>query len=329
MTLPYIIFRESGLPAFMVRLLSFGNTHKSRSIKVMIFTELADTNNSIFGPIRCSDDESFHVSHLGCTYTSAHLGAGFRTISTSQPSKANLLYRLWGMLCAAIMRWPASSDSTHVSTNFRRNFLASPVSRSAKLSLPVFLSRFRRWFQATVSSTYLFASFSRAFYAKARTSNTSNVKALTTERFQGFKPVLFACRQQFRNKYQFHYFKGKGLLSVLVPCGLKFGVVVSIATEIIGMSTPPFVQVYGTSNINLVDNGTSDAVDTAGVGDRSGIHASNCLSLAPCSCRLPEEQGYSLFAWGNYSHAMQPSSYYTILSAHPKSGSCMHIGHGR
>ncbi len=313
----------------MVRFLSFGNTHKSRSVKVMIFTELTDTNNSIFGPIRCSDDEGFHVSHLGCTYTSAHLGAGFRTISTFQSSKANLLYRLWGMLCAAIMRWPASSDDAHVSTHFRRKFLVSPVSRFAKLRLPVFLSRFRRRFQATVSSTYLFASFSRAFYAKARTSNTSNVKALMTERFQGFKPVLFACRQQFRNKYQFHYFKGKGRFTVLVPCGLQFGVVVSIATEIIGMSTPPFVQVHGASNVEHAIGRVSDAIYATSGGDRIGIHASNCLSLAPCSCRLPEEQGYSLFAWGNYSHAMQPSSYYTILSAHPKSGSYMHIGHGR
>ena len=54
---------------------------------------------------------------------------------------------------------------------------------------------------------------------------------------------------------------------------------------------------------------------------RNRQSSSNCLSLAPCFCRLPGEQGYSLFTRGNYSHAMQPSSYYTILFARSESGS--------
>jgi len=51
------------------------------------------------------------------------------------------------------------------------------------------------------------------------------------------------------------------------------------------------------------------------------IHYRNRLSFhALFLCRLPGEQGYSLFTRGNYSHAMQPSSYYTILLPLTESG---------
>ncbi len=48
---------------------------------------------------------------------------------------------------------------------------------------------------------------------------------------------------------------------------------------------------------------------------RGIIHVLNRLLSSALFCRLPGEQGYSLFTQGNYSHAMQPSSKYTFFSA--------------
>ncbi len=166
-------------------------------------------------------------------------------------------------------------------------------------------------------------------HAQSRASNTGNVITTASERPKLREIILLTGGQQFRKKYQFQDFKGKGRFTILVPCALQRWRMMNIAAKVLKMLVSAFPQVESTSNVRLARCNVNNAVDTRCVGGRSGIHASNCLSLAPCSCRLPEEQGYSLFAWGNYSHAMQPSSYYTILSAHPKSGSYMHIGHGR
>lgn len=47
----------------------------------------------------------------------------------------------------------------------------------------------------------------------------------------------------------------------------------------------------------------------------SMISCSNCLSLVPCLFLLPDEQGYSLFEWGNYSLSRQLTKYIFFQTA--------------
>lgn len=166
---------------------------------------------------------------------------------------------------------------------FRRGFISDTSARFTASRLTNSGPRFWRGFSPYSCGSRLFDGFSGIFHSQIRASGGRNVEVW----IECINPTLFTHRQCIREEYQFYNFKGKRLLSILVPCPLQLWILVSIVPEFAEMARFTSAQMNGAANVKLTRNHADNAVDARRSGNRRGIihDDRNCLSfLALFSC---------------------------------------------
>src|SRR5258708_1459465 len=136
------------------------------------------------------------------------LFAGLWTLRTTEVSRANL----------------GSCFITQLCDSFGRAFLASPVTRIAKMGNSQSFKGLRSCFLTTMCLSNLLTMFGGILHSQARAGSGSKIKALLPKRTQFAKPVLFTSSQKLRKQHQFENFKEESGFTILIESILQFGV---------------------------------------------------------------------------------------------------------
>src|SRR5258708_1470133 len=227
-------FRIASCPALMLKCLSFSYPYKIRAVKSMLIAKLVNTDNGIFNAFWRRDDHRPFPLHHASFHGNAHFRAGFRGVLASEACQSNFLSRLRRVLSAC------NGQGTLADSLF------------AILLTDTRLTR-------------LFNRFRSVFHTQWRASNASDIVSSLAKRAQFRKPVLFTCRQQFRDKYQFENFKDESIGAVLFPCRLQLNIPVVIALKTTVMFIATSAKIESTANVELTCNCAGKAINAGGI----------------------------------------------------------------